>query len=656
MSEAAAASLWARAQPGHPVAWIAPAGRVPPAPAGWRAVRVRCDGPGPPLAPLRQALARAAALRGAERPPDAAGERGLRAGLRRRLLGDAPPPRPDHALYTALVDLGRAAPGERVVLVLEGIDEADADTRAFARRITHGVPWPSAVVLGIRPEAAPACADLLGPLGEEQVFRADIPDVQPVELPTGAARRTLQAAAIAGPRFRTEMLAALLDRDPLRVLEDVQEAADLGVPIEDLGDGAFRLLPDITVEIRAGVLPSLAAAWRARLVDLLAPAVSEAAAPTDPPPAEPAQHAAPEPAAAAPHLAEMGRPVAAAERYLAAAAEAEVAGAHRQALAFARAGLSALGTSPTTPARAAVEAPLLLQAAAAAHALAGADPGPAGVDLTDALALADRAWASLSEDAPVALVAAIRAQAATICYDRGDPASLERALSELVEATRELQAAGLVRDAARLLNDQAAVWVRLGDPVRAAGLLDQSRAVFAGMGEPTPADRVEAAETLHLLARLPLHVSARAGQEAAAWVAAIDHGRDARRLYEQLGMARELARVEETLGRLLRRSGDATAAKAALDRAATWQQSHGDALGLARTAAALSDLAAETGSPREAVDLVATSIELNRRLGSGGGLRYNRAALAALGDTPATARLRTIVDQLLEHLEGTAAL
>jgi hypothetical protein len=60
--------------------------------------------------------------------------------------------------------------------------------------------------------------------------------------------------------------------------------------------------------------------------------------------------------------------------------------------------------------------------------------------------------------------------------------------------------------AARLLNDQAAIYVSLGDPVRATHLLERPRELFEGRLRSHADDVMaveELAETHHLLARLP---------------------------------------------------------------------------------------------------------------------------------------------------------
>ena len=640
MPDEATTQLWRAARPGHPQLWIGPSGRVPPPPTGRRAIRVRCDAPGPALGPLRRALAEAERLLGG-RASQTARSRQLTAGPRLDMLAADPLTHPADALRAALRQVESVLPG--LTLVLEGLDGTDQDTADFAARILAGAPWPGAVILGVADGTAGIGASLLhaagataGTVAAPGATPAPTP-LDPTALPT-RARRAAQALAVAGAPVSARVLGALLDRPPMRVLEDLQAAADGGLPIEDLGDGLLALRPDVAGVLRAGLLPALQQAWRGALVDLLDPRGQPSA---DTPP--------PEPAAAAAHLDALGAPLEAARRLARAAEQALAHHATAQAQALAYRGVELLAGLAESDARGMVLAELLDVGAAAVHAQAG----DGGADLGTALALADRAWAALPPDAPPALSARLRARAAAICYDRGDAGSLERALGELTEAIRELQAAGQPREAARLLNDQAAVWVRLGDPVRAAGLLDQSREVFSGLSDPSPEDEAETAETLHLLARLPLHVRARAGVEAQAVEAALEHARDARRIYQRLGWAREAARTQETMGRLALRGADPSDALALLAAAAREQQAHADALGLARTTAALAEAIGREGELGEALELLSTSIELNHRVGSGGGLRINLAALAGLpAEQPQVAHLRREATRLLEALEG----
>jgi tetratricopeptide (TPR) repeat protein len=219
---------------------------------------------------------------------------------------------------------------------------------------------------------------------------------------------------------------------------------------------------------------------------------------------------------------------------------------------------------------------------------------------------------------------------ASVCYDLGDLKSLERALHELTEASRALLASGDALGAARLLNDQAAVYVRLGDPVRASHLLEESRRVFERQAGADPIAAAELAETYHLLARLPLHVAARPGREADALAMGRDYAQAAEAAYRRLGAARELTRVWETMGRIEMRAERLEPAMRSLTAALEAQRELGDVLGLARTTAALAELLARSEQAENALQLLAESIHLNVEKGSPIGLAYNRRSLEAL--------------------------
>jgi tetratricopeptide (TPR) repeat protein len=579
------------------------------------------------------------------------------------MLGVDAPQHPVDALRAALCRLAAQDPERRTALILEGLDRADADTARFAIDIASGHSWPVPVVLAVHDADGPAGRAIAAALPDPGAVHT-APSPSPETLPDAwstlppRARRVIQALAVADGPVPVQMLGELLSLSPLRVLEELQAAVDVGVPVHDLDGGVVELAAGAAAQVRGALLPSLARAWRASMVELLDPASEPV--PTAPTTAEPApaptiaapMAPAPAPEAAAAHLRALGAELEAAARLARAAQEALDHDAPHQARQLVHRGVAAIAELPESRPRALLLAELLDLGAAAVHLQAGAG----AADLPAALSLADRAWAALPPDAPATLGARLRARAAAICYDRADEGSLERALSELTEAIRELRAAGESRAAARLLNDQAAIWVRLGDPVRAAGLLDQSREVFSSLPDPTRADEIEVAETLHLLARLPLHVEAREGQAGLALEAALDHARDARRIYERLADARAAARVQETMGRLATLAGQTTDALAWLAAAAREQQAHGDALGLARTTAALAEAIGKEGDAEEALELLATSMALNHRVGSGGGLRINRTALERLpADHPAVPRLQETATRLLVDLEGAGS-
>ncbi len=332
-------------------------------------------------------------------------------------------------------------------------------------------------------------------------------------------------------------------------------------------------------------------------------------------------------ARAASHHSAAGEEDAAAIRFVEAARQAAEQGASGRASAHARRALALLDALPRTPARQVLRAQALVEVARTEWRSIGAE-GP--VRLDDALATAVAAKAALPEEAPAHLHAEASLLIAGIGHDRGDLRALEEALAELTDASRRLLAAGDALAAAALLNDQAAIYLRLGDPVRATHLLMRSREVFEGRARDDVGARRELAETHHLLARLPLRARLRAGREGDAMTMALDHALIAERTYRELGMRLELARVWETMGRLELRKGRGERAAERLSAALSLQRELGDVDGLARTTASFADLLATRGEIREALGLLGSSITLNREKGSPIGLAFNRRALEAL--------------------------
>ncbi|WP_438000907.1 hypothetical protein WMF26_15085 [Sorangium sp. So ce185] len=335
----------------------------------------------------------------------------------------------------------------------------------------------------------------------------------------------------------------------------------------------------------------------------------------------------PHDARAAAHLTEAGELEEAARRYRAAAAEAAAMGAYPQALSYGQKALALLDGLPATPARRRLRIGALAGIARVQWQAAGPDPA---FTLAGALEVLDAARALLTQGDPPELHAEVAALIASVCYDLGDMRSLERALEELTTASRLLLDAGDALGSARLLNDQAAVYVRMGDPVRATHLLTESRRVFEERARVDPVARVELAETDHLFARIPLHVPARPGRESDALSMGIDHALAAERTYKQLGDTREIARVWETIGRLELRKGRLDRATQRLTAAIEAEEALGDLIGLARSTAALAEVLSAKGLHREALSLLAESMAMNLEKGSPLGLAYNRRALNAL--------------------------
>jgi hypothetical protein len=335
---------------------------------------------------------------------------------------------------------------------------------------------------------------------------------------------------------------------------------------------------------------------------------------------------------AAAHLQAAGQTEAAVQQYLAAIREVASRGDAQRAFGLAEQGLKLLEELPLSPRRALLRAQLLLERGALQWrgALIGAP-----FTLQQALISLEAARSSLPPDAPPDTLGRLAATTAGICYDLGDLDSLQRALGELTEASRRLLAANQPVQAARLLNDQAAIYVRLGDPVRATHLLERSRELFEGLLRSNADDAVaieELAETHHLLARLPLHAPIRPGREADAFAMSLEHAQAAERTYQRLGERQEQARVWETIGRLELQRGQHAAAHQRLLAALTSQQQLGDVIGAARSTAAMAELYRLTGRLADALALLDNSITLNFEKGSPLGLAVNRRALNALAE------------------------
>jgi tetratricopeptide (TPR) repeat protein len=364
-----------------------------------------------------------------------------------------------------------------------------------------------------------------------------------------------------------------------------------------------------------------------------------------------------DPTRAATHLQAAGHTQAAVVHYLAAVREAAARGDVRRAYGLAEQALLLLDHLPTSPPQALLRTQLLLEKGRLQWhgALLGA-----ACTLQEALASLEAAKASLPDHVPPEVVEQLAAAIAGVCYDLGDQGALQRALAALQESSHRLVQAGAMLSAARLLNDQAAVSMRLDDPVRATYLLSQAHERFETHLRQHPEDAMalaELAETKHLLARLPLHVQVPPGHEEESAVRGWEQARDAESIYQRLGQQRELTRVWETMGRLALQQGHLEVAQERLMAARHRQQQLGDVAGLARSTAALADVGMRAGQCDHAVALLADSITLNVDKGSPIGLAFNRQALGALAqaaiqtDGPGAAHLQGA----LADLEGRLA-
>ena len=448
--------------------------------------------------------------------------------------------------------------------------------------------------------------------------------------------------------FWHERLGELLSRDRLAGKEVPRERRDKGIPPgrqeerpawEQTPSGEIPKLAGAPAERQARrsplayaelFEPAPASVDRGALSLGVEPMAEEAAGPAVEPP-RPTVGTAPTPdlqadqARAAAHLQAAGRSEAAAEQYLAAVKELNLRGDMRRAYHLAGEALKLLDTLPTSDRRALLRAQLLLEMGRAQwHA---AMLGSA-FTLQAALSSLKAARSQLPYNTPPDVMGQLAVVTAGVCYDLGDLESLQQALNELTEVSRQLLGSGNPLPAARLLNDQAAIWVRLGDPVRATHLLTKSRELFEGRLRNDPNDRVaieELGQTDHLLARLPLHAQIRPGREQDAYAIALDHTLAAERSYRLLGQHWELARLWETRGRLELARGRTEAASQHLSAALRLQRELGDIIGLARSTAALADVLAMAGRLEEAAALLADSVALNFEKGSPIGWRLTGA-------------------------------
>ncbi len=860
--------VWSRALAGRPSVVVG--GPIPVATVeGVRPLRVPCDLPRGPLGPLIEAQARARRLLGRNQPLlETAADR-LRTGLRRTLLGDAGP---EDAVAQVVATLNLLAQASSVprALVLDSIEAADPATLTAVRRIIERPGWlEMPLILGVREAARGGRVTALveamrETAGDEAILEAhpgaaegiDEGESEPVELPPDlppAVRKVLRAAALAGPAFEARLVAELLHTDELSVLERLQDAVDAGVPVEDDGDGGFRLPAALARRIEAGLLPSLARAWHRSLAELLAPAPSPGDSVSIVPPSEPGPadsvELAPEapirgpristqpaamsaeaiwaavveaeadarsrarsleesladgggvegrghdrpskpPAGVAPvertrlapipgspfdsietpfgsvdmapgaadpdkrmrsgpaelmedalrsaeasldgellradiapdesvdvvrglpalgegwpddsldaavgerpleaglaeglvaradadegagvglrnaalagagldpgmggrpaprsqpsrppgrvtqvlgdaaraadHLAAAGDPTGATAKLIQAAVDAAALGAAERALHLTDEALAALDRLPDIAAHRALRARALAEAARIQWTGVGPD---ARFTLEAARETAAAAEAALDASAPTALVGEVASLRAQILHDVGGEASLREALDLLTAASKQLEAAGDPIEAARLFNDQAAIWVRMGDPVRAHGLLEASRRVFAARSDHDPSARLELADTDHLIARLPLHVAARAGREDDAAALGLRHAGEAERTYGALGRPWDRARVWESIGRLELMRGRIDRAIDSLEQAAALQQRLGDVLGLASTVEALARALTAAGRPEVALTLLHDSLALNAEKGSVQGVGFLQRTLKAV--------------------------
>lgn len=655
-------------------------------------VRISCDVPRETYGPLLALAQRVRFLMGDAEPVFQTARQQV-FELTRRVLGEASSAKVALGQIVHEANRLAKGPACIVLDSVDAADEASLDAlkqileRPGWLKVPLVLGWKSAEPTGLALEVLNA---LTKTEGDEAVLHAPA-QPPPSSFSTSAlpsdARFVMRAASVVGPAFELPLLCDLVGQSPLEVLLHLQVARDAGLPIEDRGDGTFALDAGHAQLLQASLLPSLRAVLHRRAAELLSPApssieehaakpsldagglpselfdtatVEPAASTPDAPPAVVAtpvvdtvapvpsanqattalsagigaapgrgapRPTADNPARASEHLFESGDFAQAAERALLAAIKAASLGGYAQAEGFARRALEAAIGLPDSEASRRLRTRALIQLGRLR--LEGYAP-TATFDLTSALQPLEAAKRSLSaEDSPDQHAELAQLLAAVHC-ERGDGESLDKALAEMADTSRELLERGHAVQAARLLNDQAAVYMKMGDPVRAVALLEQSREVFEHRPPNDPVTVRELAETNHLLARILLRVPPKPGREADALSSGVDHAMAAGRAYERLGDAHSRGRVLETLGRIELARGKVDVALTRLQTALDEQQRILDLVGLARTTAAMSDALLAAGKTEEAAGLLADSVALNHQKGSAVGIGFNRRAFQAL--------------------------
>jgi len=699
----ASTELWERVRRGEHTALI---GHVDAgeAPDDVLLLEVDCDLGGPPLRPLISLCERVEALLGDRSGDDVADADGthMTGGLRHRIAAQSREPMHTGRLVGTLNRLASAT-ARPVAVWFHAADAADPATQSSLLAALRESSWLKLpVIVALESGDGEFVASVREILGADDTIDGThaSASIDMTALPEDAAL-VLRAGAVVGNAFEADTVAELLDVPMLHILEALQLAHDNGVPVRDRGRGVFSLPSDTADAVRRSVLPSLRQAWHARLADLLGTPAEQAAEPATPGETRPESGTGlPDLMARAPsfspppslhNLGDMlGRPASARppspeedellEKVAREAVVGEPVEQHERARDAARAARHAQMAGRIEDA----VAHTLAVADDAAHqgaydqawALADdaarqADALPRGIvaDILRARVELERAriaWLGVGESADLTLnnaldhlaraqelvhddhlmTAEILATAAAVRFDLGDPESLEEAIDNLTHASLLLAENGRAIEAARLLNDQAAIWVRLGDPVRAYHLLVKSREVFQRLDSPVA--ELELAETEHQTARLALHAEARPGRERDAILAGLDHADRAAKTFERLNLPRQTSRVWETMGRLSMRGGRLDDAASHLENAFAVQRRHADGVGLARTTAALSELFVRTGDRKRALVALVDSVELNIAKGSPIGLAFNLQSLQQLAqgeDLPGLANLRKRIEE-----------
>jgi tetratricopeptide (TPR) repeat protein len=557
-------------------------GGMPELPETLAVVRVRCDFPGK-IAPLERACRRIERLIDGE---TLAHKELFRQEAVRSVVD---------RFVAACNRLASHAPGN-AVLVFDRIEAADESAHHVLAQLLHDrAKFRLPLLLVVRGEMPESLRELVEAL-ERPLERR--PHVRPLRSTDATMKRVLRAAAVAGESFTAAPIAALLALSTDDVLEALQCARDAGIDVRDHGDGRFSLPPKLASMLHASVLPSLRARWAERL-------------------GAPARVVAPKADALGDRLEGVTRLVRAGDVKEASEELAKVQGA--------------IAALPAGAATTLLAARAMLERARLRWLGAGVDPT---FTLDGALEEALAARGAFGEAAPARMRADVAAVIAGIAYDLGDGASVERATLVLSETIAFLLREGATLEAAMLLNDQAALELRIGRSGKACGLAIRSLDLLGARVKEAPTDaaaRADLAATHHLLARMPLH-----GPPANATPEAIDaalaHVADAEREYRTLGMRRDLGRATETRARLEAKRGHMDTARLAFEAALHLADDAADLTGLARVTAGLAELLTAAGNPRDALGLLASSIELNREKGSPIGLAFDERALAQIED------------------------
>ncbi|WP_434424099.1 hypothetical protein [Nannocystis pusilla] len=274
-------TLWQKL---HEKMIIAARGRLPDPPPDSQLIRVSCEVAPAALRPLLEARRLTEAILGEARS-------GRSRPRTRTLFGDTP----ERATEAVVVELwNRLAKqnGARWVVVFDAVERADEATLAALSRIVQQPGWLRLpLLLVFRDEPKAAAAELLAAVrardGDsvvrgEEALASEAKPIQWSSLPPDVLR-ALRAGALIGPGFEVRILAELLSVDPELVLERLQHAIDLGVPVEDRGEGKFSLPSSALSALSASIIPSLAQAWHRKLGRLLGARAARAIPP--PPPA-----------------------------------------------------------------------------------------------------------------------------------------------------------------------------------------------------------------------------------------------------------------------------------------------------------------------------------------------------------------------------------